>query len=142
MSVDLIVEARMLGQRKPLVPEWHVDLPTDLDESPTLRALIERIVLAEVEAFNQRQEQRRLTHVLTPHQIQEAVQRGKVDMGGHAETALAEGDAAVATALQAFEDGLYFVFVDDVQYAKLDDVIPLRAASRMLFLRLVALAGG
>jgi hypothetical protein len=140
--MNVTVEARMLGQRKPLVPDWHVALPTDLDESPTLRALIETIVRAEVEAFNERQEQRRLTHVLTPQQIQEGLSRGKVDMGGRESAEPAEVEASIAVALQAFEDGLYFVFVDDVQYSKLDDVIPLRAASRMLFLRLVALAGG
>ena len=142
MSMNLTVEARMLGQRKPLVPDWHVALPTDLGESPTLRALIEHVVRAEVAAFNERQEQRRLTQVLTPQQIQEGVTRGKIDMGGRESAEPAEGEAAVATALQAFEDGLYFVFVDDVQYSKLEDVLPLRAASRMLFLRLVALAGG
>lgn len=142
MSANLTVEARVLGQRKSLVPEWRLPWPADAGASPTLRELITRIVRAEVEAYNARQEQRRLTQVLTPQQIQEGVRRGKVEMGGHAEVQPAETEAALATALRAFEDGLYFVFVDEVQYTKLDDPVPLRAESRMLFLRLVALAGG
>lgn len=142
MSTSLTVEARILGQRKSLVPEWRLPLPADLGEHATLRDLITRIVRGEVEAFNQRQEQRRMIQVLTPQLILEGVLRGKIDLGGHTEAEPAEVEAAIATALQAFEDGFYFVFVDDVQYTKLDEAVPLRADSRMLFLRLVALAGG
>jgi hypothetical protein len=71
------------------------------------------------------------------------VARGKVDAGGR-EGASAEVDerAAVETALLAFEDGLYFVFVDDAQQESLDGEVRLRPDSRVTFLRLVALAGG
>ena len=50
--------------------------------------------------------------------------------------------AAVGVALQTFEDGVYFVFVDGNQYTQMDDVIYLKADSHVLFLRLVALVGG
>ncbi|MCC2669434.1 MAG: hypothetical protein K0Q72_1905 [Armatimonadetes bacterium] len=142
MASTITVEAKMLGQRKPLVADWHVSLPEGAPPA-TLRALIEQVVRAEVAAHDQRQEARRLTQVLSAQQIEAGVARGKVDMGGRDETAeAADPNAAVARALQAFEDGSYFVFLDDVQQTELDGRIELRSESRMLFLRLVALAGG
>jgi hypothetical protein len=49
---------------------------------------------------------------------------------------------AVAVALQAFEDGLYYVFIDDVQQTHLDGEVFLKSNSRVVFLRLTALVGG
>lgn len=48
----------------------------------------------------------------------------------------------VHAALEAFEDGLYFVFIDDRQIETLDERVTVGAGSRVRFLRLVALAGG
>jgi hypothetical protein len=53
-----------------------------------------------------------------------------------------DSDEAVAVALQAFEDGLYFVFVDDLQQTQLDSEVFLKTNSKVVFLRLTALAGG
>lgn len=44
--------------------------------------------------------------------------------------------------MQAFQDGLYFVFVDDVQIEALEHGLELREDSQILFLRLTALVGG
>ncbi len=64
-------------------------------------------------------------------------------MGGRIEEEPdADPSAAVAAALLAFEDGLYYVFVDNEHRTSLDDEIRLRTESRVTFLRLVALAGG
>ncbi len=49
---------------------------------------------------------------------------------------------AADRAREAFDDGLYFMFVDDRQVESLDEVLMLRDGSRLLFVRLVALAGG
>jgi hypothetical protein len=53
-----------------------------------------------------------------------------------------DDDVAVAVALQAFEDGLYFVFLDGQQQEDLDAEVRLRPDSTLTFIRLVALAGG
>jgi hypothetical protein len=45
-------------------------------------------------------------------------------------------------ALQAFEDQLYFVFIDGVQQQHLDQPVRVQSGSRVLFVRLVPLAGG
>jgi hypothetical protein len=140
------VEARVVGRRAPLLADWSVDIPPQPEERGDvlrLRVLIERIVRAEVAAFAVRQAERRLLHILNRAEIAEAVTRGKVDFGQHEGAPhVVDPEAAVANALQAFEDGLYFVFVDGRQHMELDDEVHLRADSRVHFLRLVALSGG
>ena len=95
-----------------------------------------------MEAFRTRREQRRLTRVLTKADISLGVERGKVDMGGRDLEQEVEPQAAVDNALQAFEDGLYFVFIDDEQQQALDSEVYLKPNSHLTFLRLVPLVGG
>jgi hypothetical protein len=109
----------------------------------TLREFISAVVRQEVAAFRERQEQRQVLRALTAAQIAEGAAKGKIDSGGRPETETAVDEAAaVANALQAFEDGLYYVFVDDAQQTALGEPVRLRDGSRVTFLRLVALAGG
>lgn len=138
----LLVEARLIGRHRPLFSGWHIDLPDPGGDSLRLRHLITRVVLEEVEAFHQRQEERRLARLLSPLEIEAGRAKGKIDSGEHGARPQADPDAAVATALQAFEDGLYYVFVDGVQQTALDNEVFLRSESQVTFLRLVALVGG
>jgi hypothetical protein len=48
----------------------------------------------------------------------------------------------VAAALEAHIDGIFRVVVDDEPVDDLDGMVALHPESRLLFLRLVALAGG
>jgi hypothetical protein len=80
---------------------------------------------------------------LTARQIEAAAEKGKVEMGG-SEVPVQEVDAdsAVAAALQAFEDGLYLVVIDENEHRKLDSQVYLQPDSRITFVRLTLLAGG
>lgn len=141
----LTISARALGKRKPLVPDWQVPWPPEEGsggEPLTLRQLITRVVLREVEAFKQRQEQRQVIRILTERQMEEGLAKGRIDPGGRTLHQLVDPDAAVATALQAFEDGLYLVILDGEEQRELDREIHLHADSHLVFLRLVMLAGG
>ena len=142
MAGTVTVEGRVAGQRRPVVPAWELPL-SESAERLTLRALIERVVREEVAAFQERQEARRFIRALTASEIEQAAASGKVERGGREEQGgEADPEQAVATALQAFSDGLYYVFVDDEQQQDLNREITLKTGSRVLFLRLVALAGG
>ena len=128
-----------------MIPQWQ--LPVD-DVAPggsplTLRELIERVVRTEVAAFRERQSEQRLLRVLSGPEVAEAAARGRGSFGACAvgEQAV-DDDVAVGVALEAFEDGLYFVLVDGRQYESLDEQVPVDADSRVTFLRLVPLAGG
>ena len=143
--IELTVEAKVVGQKKPLFTDWRVELPP-LDENRRdhlkLRDLITSIVVKEVEAFRLRQEERKLARVMSREEIERGVVGGKVDPGERDLQQQVNVDEAVGVALQAFEDGLYFVFIDDLQQTKLDSEVFLKTHSRVVFLRLTALVGG
>ena len=140
----LTISGKALGQRKPLFADFSIPLPPDLGDggAVTLRDLIGRIVRAEVEAFRQRQEERRLLKALTAKQIAEGAQRGKIDSGGSDLDQQVDVEEAIGTALQAFEDGLYLVVIDEQEQRSLDAQVFLKPDSRITFLRLTLLAGG
>ena len=144
MSV-LTISARAMGKRKPLVPDWQVPWPPeehDRSEPLTLRELITRIVRQEVEAFQQRQERGKFVRILTERQIEEGLAKGRVDSGGRDLHQTVNPEEAVATALQAFEDGLYLVILDGEEQRELDREVLLQSDSHLVFVRLVMLAGG
>jgi hypothetical protein len=138
------VAAKVVGQKKLVFTDWRIPLPPNADDSGrfTLRDLIIAIVRREVESFKERQEQRKLAQIFTAAQIQEGATRGKIDMGDKDFEQVVNEDEAVSTALQAFEDGLYFVFIDDVQHESLNQTVFIGEDSHVLFVRLIALVGG
>jgi hypothetical protein len=143
MSTQLTISGKVMGKTRPTFTDWELTLPEAIETANlSLRSLLAHIVLAEVSAFETRQSQRRLLRILSPEQIQLGVEQGKVDSGGSELDQKVEAQAAVEVALQAFEDGLYFVFVDDIQIEDLDAMVALKPTSQLLFLRLVPLVGG
>jgi len=145
LSITLIVEGKVVGQKRPIFTDWHVELPP-VDENNgdrlKLRDLITSIVVREVDAFITRQEERKLARVMSRQEVEQGVQSGKVDVGERDPGQKINTPDAIATALQAFEDGLYFVFIDEVQETNLDSEVFLKANSKVIFLRLTALVGG
>ena len=133
------VEAKITGQRRRLAEPLVIEAP----QAPgTLADLIETVVRAEVEAFHLRQTGNQMLRVLTEHDIAEGVATGRITSGGSELDQAVDPAAAVATALEAFRDGLYFVFVDDRQIESLEDPVAVTDDSSMMFVRLVPLAGG
>ena len=140
----LTISARVVGRRKPLVPDWQVPWPPDEagdGEALTLRELITRIVHEEVRAFEQRQQERKLVRILTEKEINAGLEKGRVDSGGRDLHQEVDADQAIATALQAFEDGIYLVFLDGEEQRELDRQVYLQPDSKLTFVRLVLLAG-
>jgi hypothetical protein len=148
VQATITIKGKVIGQSRPPFADWSIPFPPDLGgpgNSITLRDLITRIVHEEVEAFRVRQEERRLTRILSQAEIERGVAVGKIDMGGHDPgESPQEVDAgqAVGAALQAFEDRFYYVFLDGVQQESLDQPVFLKPDSQVTFLRLVPLAGG
>lgn len=141
---SILVSAKIAGVRGGNVPDWEISLPPnapDQGEPLTLRLLITQVVLRELEAFRQRQRANRLVRILTERQISDGLARGKVVPGGREFNQSVDDDAAVAAALQAFEDGLYLVILDGEDQRELDRQVWLRPGSRLTFVRLVMLAG-
>jgi hypothetical protein len=132
-----------LGRRKPLLCDFDVPPPDGLrdDGDLLLRDLIEHVVRHQVRSFNERQEAARFDRVLAAAAIERAAEAGKVDPAGRVGRASADAEEAIGAALQAFEDGLYLVIIDDVERRSLDEPVYLSPTSRLVFLRLTFLAG-
>ena len=141
MTINLIVETKQLGQRKRLVPEWGFALDAVADQPSTLRGLIGELVKREVSAYNERQLNQVQQRILGFADIERGVRQGKITLGGRP-AQLAEIDIAIDTAVQAFKDGLFFVFLNENQIMGLDESLQLSPDTHILILRLVALAGG
>lgn len=145
MTATITVTGKQLGNKKQLFPDYFIPYPPQWQTSGgriTLRDLISRIVSEEVANFRQRQDERRLIRALTAKQISTGVVGGKVDPGGRDLEQSVDEAAAVATALQAFEDGLYYVFIDGDQHTDLNSTVYVNPDSIVTFIRLVLLAGG
>lgn len=138
----LLIEAKIIGKRRPIFSGWRIDLPDRSGDHLKLRDLIARVVLEEVESFIKRQQERRLARVLSRADIETGRINGKIDSGERDLQQTVDLDTAVGIALQAFEDGLYYVFIDGIQQTNLESEIFLKPESQITFLRLVALAGG
>ncbi len=136
----LTVQGKALGRKKPLFDDFSVTPPTT--GNLTLRSLIGHVVRQEVLAFKNRQAERRLLRALTAKQIDEALAKGKVDSGGSTLDQTVDVDAAIAAAIEAFQDGLYLVVLDETDLKDLDAPLTLTETSRLTFIRLSLLAGG
>ena len=145
MSIEFTVEGKVVGQKHPLFTDWHIELPPLADDQGDhlkLRDLITAIVAKEVDAFKTRQAERKLARVMSKQAIEQDAERGKVDPGERDLQQPVNTEDAMAVAIQAFEDGLYFVFIDEVQQTNLDSEVFLKMDSKVVFLRLTALVGG
>lgn len=139
-----VISARTVGSKRPLFADWSIPLGPEWGEEGedlTLRMLIERLVRIEVESFRKSAAERKLDRVLAPRQIEDGLEKGRVAPEGRAVPRHVDMDEAIAAALEAFEDGLYLVVIDEDEYKALDRVVRLRPDSRIVFIRLTFLAG-
>lgn len=154
MTVAVRVSATETGHRRKGVREHDLVLALPAGEV-TARQLIEAAVTAEVAAYQARAEEASLVRMLTKKSLDADLARGAVRTGGPrdgaepggADIAVAEPGGvgvpeAVDAALLAFGDGLFKVFVGDRELTDDGAALPVTDGVALLFLRLVALAGG
>ena len=132
------VAGKVVGRKKPFD---SYPLPL-LEPYTDLRGLLEGVIKHEVEGFNTHQQAQQTLRLLTEADLSTLEQTGKATSGLREFKQFVEVERALEVALQAFEDGLYFVFIDDAQIEKLEQTLELREDSQILFLRLTALVGG
>jgi hypothetical protein len=141
----LLIETRVLGKKSRSLDRWSIPVPPVGEGGGqgglTLRELIGRIVRLEVEGFERRQRAQRLDRFLSEREIKGGAARGKVDPGGRLPAGEVDAEAAIATALVGFEDGLYLVLLEGEEQRDLDAEVFLGAGSTLVFLRLTFLAG-
>jgi hypothetical protein len=136
MAVMVRVSATVTGRRRGAVPEH--DLALALPAGPvTSGQIICAAVAAEVAGYQARAEKGGFVRVLTERSLLDGLARGAV--GVVTQPGPADVAAATSAALQAYEDGIFRVFAGDDE---VDGTVELADGARLLFLRLVPLAGG
>lgn len=115
---------------------------TMASEPATLRRLIECLVSDAVARYNRRLEEKRGIAPLTKDEIDHMANVGKIGFGIPFGSREAELQAALQTAIQGFEDGLYRVFVGDREIESLDSPLGLMEGDTVTILRLVMLTSG
>jgi hypothetical protein len=141
VTVAVRVRAKVTGHRRGGERDLALALPPGL---VTARQIIEAAVAAEVAAYSERAEQASLVRVLTDRALRDDLARGAVRMGDASPPGPPDVAAAVQTALLAFDDGIFKVFVGDTEVgdAEAEGPVELADGADVLFLRLVPLAGG
>lgn len=132
----LTVRLKRLGKKR------FRNLPYRLGgEVGNLRELITACVQKEVGRFNAEREEPEVLPFLGPEAIGKQIRDGKVSFGEVANPQPADADKATEVALQAWEDGMYVVFLDDDELRSLDASFSLAEGSTVTFIRLTFLTG-
>lgn len=140
----LTISAKAIGRKKPILGDFSIPAPEGIATGKPLplRDVIAHVVRSEVAAFRERQAERRLFRAMTAKEISEGVATGKVAAGPSDLDQAVDTEQAVATALEAFGDGMFLVVVDDVEITDLNATVALTETSKLTFIRLTLLAGG
>lgn len=132
----LTLQLKRLGKKKIHLLEY------ELEKKPeSLRELIEQCVKNEVKRYNEKRKDIKLLSFLSPIEIEEQSETGKIGFGDIENTELAKIDEAVSNAILAFEDGLFVVFIDDNEIKNLDKVLSMNQNATITFIRLTFLTG-
>ncbi len=134
--MNLKICTKQLGSRR----MQRVDYA--LEESPdTLRALLTSIVRQEVRRYNDRLRDSDNARPLDQDILAGMLATGKVSFGAVHSDRRASADKACDTAIQAFEDGLVRVFLNESELTDLNAPLRLQECDCLTFLKLSMLAG-
>ena len=136
MEKSITLQLKRLGKKKIKTISVLVDKTPE-----TLKELIEECVKSEITRYNRKREDVLLLPFLSPSEIQEQSESGKIGFGEIENKELAQADKAAANALLAFQDGLFAVFVEDREVNGIDEKININETTAITFVRLTFLAG-
>ena len=133
------VNIKQIGQRK-----QHVTpIPFELTGSPkTVRELITMTVTACVREYEKRLENSdNMPRPLTAQQITDMSDVGKIAFGINYGDKRPDLQKALDLALQAYEDGIYRVFINGSELGSPDEKTEINEGDTLTFIRLTLLAG-
>jgi hypothetical protein len=137
--MKIFVTMKSLAKRKDYLTSKEIHL----ESSPTtFRELLTELVSIQVQEFNATtQTETNLVSFLTNEEIEQQVHAGKVGFGTKYSDQKADLQTAARVAIQAFEDGLYRVFINEKESLDLDKPLDLQEDDQLTFIKLTLLAG-
>lgn len=137
--MKVYIQVKKLGKRIQTVGS----IPYELETCPaTLRELIACMVNQGVEGYNERLRSGAQNKALSEAEIQDMSQVGKVAFGIPFGEREANPQKAVDAALLAFTDGLYRIYINEMEITELDTPVHLCEDDTIAIIRLVMLTGG
>jgi hypothetical protein len=134
------VRAEIVGRRGPAFSPLNLECEFALE---TARDLLSAIVSEQLDEFRKRKEDSQLLRILSAGEVNDIKETGRIVPGGQdRDTRIPALPDAVEATVQAFKDGFYFMFVNDVQVESLDQPVDGLQHIDVLFVRLTPLVGG
>lgn len=136
--MKVFVSVKQAGKRK----EYITKKELALKKGPaSLRELIKDIIGENVVEYNKKTVEPLIVRFLTFDEIEDQVQTGKIGFGERINQQRADADKAIETAMEAFTDGLYRVFIKDQEITTLDEPLAIKDGDVLTFIRFTMLAG-
>ncbi|WP_152393264.1 hypothetical protein [Paenibacillus guangzhouensis] len=132
------ITVKSIGKRKNALTRLPVELP---HLPQTLREFITALVEWNVRGLQERQQQLSIVPYLSEREVEERAEHGKVGFGAIYHEGIPDMSGAIATAILAFEDGLYRVFIGDSEVESLDEPLTLQEDDEIALIRFTMLAG-
>ena len=107
----------------------------------TVGELITEAVRTCVEAYNSRVKKGDSAEPITDEDIRDMADVGKIAFGINYSRTEADEKTAAENALQAYEDGLFRIFIGEKEAGKLSDSISLSENDSVTFIKLTMLSG-
>jgi len=139
-QMQIKITVKQFGKKRSFVDQKAINI-VKLPPTPNLQQLIVAVVRQQVQAFNQKLEEKSVIPFLLKKDIDQKSSTGKVGFSNVYNDQNADEQTAIDNALLAFQDGIYCIFIDDEQIEKLTTLINLREDSVLTFVRLTFLAG-
>ena len=138
--MNIKVTIKQIGSRKKGITERDFFLEA---VPRTVGELIEYAVHTCVNEYNERVEKGdNITAPLTQSGINEMSEVGKIAFGINYGEKKADMQKAVQNALQAYEDGLFRIFIGNDEAGTADDAVEISENDSVTFIRLTMLTGG
>lgn len=138
--MQITISVKQPGRKHALIDRQMLEI-ADLPDHPSLRELLLAVVAQQVAAYNSKPLEKNLLPFLSGSEVAALVNTGKAGFGSIYNEHKADREKAQETALQAFADGLFAVFIGDEEIKKLADHFSLNSQTVITFVRLTFLAG-
>ncbi|WP_409854906.1 hypothetical protein [Anaerobacillus sp.] len=136
--MKIYVTLKSASRKKDFLTKKELVLVT---KPQSMRQLITEIITVNVQQFNEKAVEMPLTDFLTDSEIVLQSTTGKVGFGTTYIDNKSDEQAAIDTAIQAFDDGLFKVFVNEIEQEGLDRPLLIEDGSAVVFIRLTMLSG-
>lgn len=133
---EIEIQLKRLGKKKILRQKVNL-----IGNIKTLEDLITQLVTHIVNSFNKEIETNKVLSFLSPSEIQNQSITGKIGFGEIENITKANINSSIENALQAFEDGIFVVFIDDDEVKTLKEPLAIKESSSITFIRMTFLTG-